>query len=474
MSEYVKRKGGYRVTYWNDIDDPEPKILHEPTYSKSAKLSSGKINKRINQADEFTFTIPTNNPYYQKLKVIKGLVMVENLFDDSIEFYGRIIEINGSMTATGNFSQEVICESSLAYLNDMTMAWEKRKNTGPEDFLRYIIWFYNQRVEPHKRFKLGRVTMPYQSDRPYLYLTYESAWDTLKNRLLDKFGGHIVMRAERDGNYIDYLKEIGEHKTTPIELGKNIKSASRNISLADMMTQIVPIGGDDENYKDPDEENGSSADIIRPQINIGPANMENPTHIFTLFDEELMAQFGVIRKIVQWSEITDPKILKARGLQYLRDQKVALANWKVTVVERYLIDDSYEKFEVGNYHPIKNAPLSGIEELQIIAKDIDILNPQAVDLEIGADSLTISSFQLQQRQAQESIEKLNQDLKIANAKAETARTEMSNQISELNRQIVQQQEKLTGSDAEREAAQRRILELERQISVLEQKMNDGN
>lgn len=474
------RSGGYRVIYWHDIDDPEPKVLHEPTYSKAEKLSSGKITKRVNEADEFIFTIPTNNPHYSKLKVIKGLVRVDNLFDDTIEFYGRVIEINGSMTAQGGFSQEIICESSLAYLNDMTMAWEKRRNQGPDEFLKHVIWFYNQRVEKHKRFKVGRVNMPYESDRPYLYTTYESAWDTIKNRLLDKFGGHIVMRAERDGNYIDYLKEIGEHKKTPIKLGKNIKSASRNISLEDMMTQIVPIGGDDENYQDPESENGNSSDIIRPQINISSVNLENPTHVMTLYDEELMKQFGVIRKVVQWSEITDPRILKARGLQYLRDQKVALANWKVSAVERYLIDDEYEKFEVGNYHPVENPPLSGIEELQIISKEIDILNPQSVELEIGADSLTISSFQLQQRQAQSSIEKLNQDMKIANAKAEaerakaeTARAEMFNQISDLNRQIAQQQEKLSGSDAERAAAQRRISELERQIAVLEQRIDNG-
>ncbi|MHB9781193.1 phage tail spike protein [Streptococcus sp. 10F2] len=465
------RSGGYRVIYWHDIDDPEPKVLHEPTYSKSEKLSSGKITKRVNEADEFIFTIPTNNPHYSKLKVIKGLVRVENLFDNTIEFYGRVIEINGSMTAQGGFSQEIICESSLAYLNDMTMAWEKRRNRGPDEFLKHVIWFYNQRVEKHKQFKVGRVNMPYESDRPYLYTTYESAWDTIKNRLLDKFGGHIVMRAERDGNYIDYLKEIGEHKKTPIKLGKNIKSASRNISLEDMMTQIVPIGGDDENYKDPESENGNSSDIIRPQINISSVNLENPTHVMTLYDEELMKQFGVIRKVVQWSEITDPRILKARGWQYLRDQKVALANWKVSAVDRYLIDDEYEKFEVGNYHPVENPPLSGIEELQIISKEIDILNPQSVELEIGADSLTISSFQLQQRQAQESIEKLNQDMKIANAKAEADRAKRDEQIAVLQNQQIEHEARLSGSESEKAETQRQINNLQRQIDELQKQNN---
>lgn len=456
-------KAGYRVLYWDDVTDTEQKVLNEPTFSKANKLVAGKISKKKNTADTFKFTIAYSNPYYQKINVIKGLIKVINLFDNSVIFNGRVIDVSGEMSSQGRFSQEITCESVLAYLHDMTMAWEKIPNNGPSEFFKHIIDFYNARVEEHKRFKIGRVTVKNQTDLPYLYTTYESAWDCIKNRLIDKFGGYIVLRPEADGIYIDYLEEVGEHKSTPIQLGRNIKSANKTVSLADMMTQIVPIGGDDPNYKS--DETGTSNDVVRPQINIGSVNGGG----FRIEDADLMAKFGIIRKVVTWSEITDPAILKARGEQYLRDQKVALANWRVSVIERSLIDGRYEKFELFNYHPIINAPLSGIEELQIIGIDIDIMQPQTVELEIGADSLTLSSFQLQQAAAQKSIEKLNQDLKAQQTQNEATRQALLEQISVLQSQLETQQERLD-SAADKTAVSNQIAILQKQIEDLQKQL----
>ena len=103
----------------------------------------------------------------------------------------------------------------------------------------------------------------------------------------------------------------------------------------------------------------------------------------------------------------------ARGKQYLRNQKIALAKWTISAVERYLIDSRYSKFRIGNRHKIINAPLSGIETLQILEKKIDILNPQTVDLTIGSQSQSLSAYQLQTQEADSSIEKLKLDQSIA-------------------------------------------------------------
>ncbi|MEQ9809178.1 phage tail protein [Streptococcus jiangjianxini] len=415
-------KGGYRVLYYENANDTTPQTLHEPLTLNSNKLSAGKINKALNKVDEFIFLISMQNTLYQQLKPIVGLIKVVNLFDNSIEFYGRIIEISREMDSGGGFHQEVVCESVLGYLNDMTQVYSKHPNTGLKDYLQRVLAFHNNkdwRGEP-KKFKLGKVTVPNKTDAPFLYSGYESTWETIKTRLVEKFGGYIVLRVEPDGNYIDYLEEVGVHKKTPIQLGSNIKSATRNISLADMMTEIAPVGGDLAT-----KVNDSGNEIVREQVTILPVTGGQS---FAIFDEDLIKQFGVIRKVVTWSDITDPNVLYARGQQYLKNQRIALANWKVSVVDRALVDSQYEKFELGNYHPILNAPLSGIEELQIIEKEIDIIRPQAVDLTIGADRLTLSSFQLQQQAAQKSMEKV-----IADQQAQQTITEQISQLkTELN------------------------------------------
>ena len=105
-----------------------------------------------------------------------------------------------------------------------------------------------------------------------------------------------------------------------------------------------------------------------------------------------------------------------------------MAKWTVSAVERYLIDSRYAKFKIGNTHPILNAPLSGIERLQIIEKKIDILNPQSVDLVIGSKSQSLSAYQLQSQEAVESIERVK-----ANQDIESKREKLLALTSELER-----------------------------------------
>lgn len=168
----------------------------------------------------------------------------------------------------------------------------------------------------------------------------------------------------------------------------------------------MPVGADIQ--KDhPDED--QSPDVTREQITIWNVN----NHSVFLEDKELIKEFGVIRKPVIWTEIDNPSVLLARGKQYLRNQKIALAKWTISAVERYLIDDRYDKFEIGNKHPIINAPLSGIETLQILEKKIDILNPQSVELTIGSQSQSLAAYQLQLQEAENSIERVKQNASAA-------------------------------------------------------------
>lgn len=418
--------GGYRILYWDSFEDPKMKILQEPMTTDERKLSSGTINKSLNSSDEFNFTVSMKNPLYGKLSVINGLVRVIDLYDYEIVFDGRILEINRVMTENGLFLEEVYCESSLGYLNDMTTMFEKRENKGPSEFLKHIIEFHNERVPKHKQFKLGNVNVPKKTDAPYLYCTFETTWEAIKNRLIEKHGGFITMRAEYDGNYIDYTVDVGSDENTPIKVGGNLKRARRNISLSEMMTQIVPIGGDVDTG-----EIEEGYEIIRPQVNIKKVTGKN----MYIEDTELVKLYGPIRKIVTWSSITDPQILYNRGIQYLQEQKVALANWEVSLVCLHLLDKRYKKFKLGDKHPIEESPISGIEKLQIIELSIDITSPQTVDLTIGADRLTLSSFQLQQKAANQSMERMliEQSAKAERLEQQFAKdTELSILRSELS------------------------------------------
>ncbi|VJW80011.1 putative membrane metallo-endo-peptidase [Streptococcus pneumoniae] len=436
---------GYLALYWDKAEDigdtSKQKVLHEPTVSRREyRLSSGSIKQIVNGINECRLVIGMNHNLYKKIKPIKGIVKIVNLFDDEVEFYGRVLSVSMSMASDG-FAQEIICEDMLAYLHDSCQEFEKVPNRGLEDYLTRIINRHNSQVEPHKRFKIGVVNVPAPSDTPFRYTGYDTSWDTIKDKLIGKTNGYLVLRHETDGMYIDYLKQIGDKiNGSPIMLGANIKTATRDLSFDGLLTRIVPVGADLDNGTTSET---SSADIIREQVTIKSVNGGK----YWLENEELIKQFGLITKSVTWSDIYSPDILKKRGQQYIDNLKSILASWKVEVVERCLIDANYVKFKVGNIHQILNAPMSSIEELQIIEKTINITKPQSVSLTVGSSNQSLSMFQLQQQEAQKSMEKVAAD-NAAKQRQLNEQTTKANNISLLESELSQYQVQLESIDRE--------------------------
>lgn len=428
----MSSRGGFEVYFWNsfremlsDTDFTKKKVVHSPYSRQGNKILSGSIKQAQNAINEFTFVIPMQNDLYQKLTPFQSIVQVVNLYDEEVEFEGRVLSVSNKMTSTG-FVQEVVCEDFLSFLHDSTQHYQKLKNSGAEAYLREILKQHNAQVEDYKRIHLRTVTVKSLTDKPWRYLGYESTWDTIRDRIVSNIGGYLTLKREKSGFYLDWTSSVGENQESPIQLGRNIKSASREISFDGIATQIMPIGADEKNSQNRSSDNKEEQgpDVTRKQIDISSVNGGR----IWLEDAELVAKFGVIRKPVIWTEIDNPQVLKNRGLQYLKNQRIALAKWTVSAVERYLIDSRYAKFKIGNTHPILNAPLSGIERLQIIEKKIDILNPQSVDLVIGSKSQSLSAYQLQSQEAVESIERVK-----ANQDIESKREKLLALTSELER-----------------------------------------
>lgn len=392
---------GYRAIYYENFNDKVGKVMHE-TQVDGSKVASGKITQSLSEIPTFEFELMYNHPLYNKIDPINGLVKVINKYDGEIEFYGRVLKPTSQMDNSGLFSKTLICESVLGYLQDSTQTFEKVSNNGVLDYFQRIINTHNSQVEEHKRFKIGKITVKNQSDVPYRYIGYETTFDTIKNNLVGRLGGYIQLRVEEDGLYLDYLEKVGEDKKSPIQLGTNIETASRELDLSNLITRLVPLGAD---IQDTGRSEETGQYVIRERVTIDRVNGGKRY----IEDAELVKKFGIIQRPVDWTDIESDHILLQRGKQYMNAQKIAISSWNISVVELYLIDNTYDKFKLGNTHPVDNAPLSGVERLQIIKKVIDITQPESVDLTVGSDSITLSKFQLQQQEAAKSMEKVLAD-----------------------------------------------------------------
>ncbi len=421
---------GYRIMYYRNHTDKVGTLLHE-TQLDGDKVSAGRLEQSLSDIGTFEFELMYDHPLYNQIEPITGLVKIVNKYDKEVEFYGRVLKPDAGMDSTGLFAKTFVCESVLGYLQDSTQTFQRVTNNGVEDYLRRIIDVHNGQVEPHKQFKIGRVTVPNQSDVPYRFIGYDTTFETIKTYLVGRMGGYIQLRLEEDGMYLDYLNDVGQDMSSPIQLGTNIETARRELDLSNLITRLVPLGSDlDKDTQD--EETGQY--VVRERVTINGVNGGRSY----IEDPELVRQFGIIQRPMDWTEIKDARILLERGKQYMANQKIAISAWSVSVVELYLIDHSFEKFKIGNTHPIDNPPLSGVERLQIIKKVIDVTQPESVDLTVGADSMTLSEFQLQQQEATKSMEKVMADQQAANAKLE-AQANYNNQMSLLQTELSQYQ-----------------------------------
>lgn len=374
----------YAVRIFDGIEDKVGTLIHSP-FTDDVRLSEGKVTLRIRGISNMNFTINLKNPGWNRIKPLKTLIKVTDLKRNKVIFNGRVLQPTEKMTRDGMVHIAYAAESILAYLHDSRQRWGEYHNISVKGFLQVIIDNHNKQVEPHKRFKIGEVTVTDTNDSLYRYLGYEDTYETIKDKLIDRLGGFLIVREEPDGNYLDYLESFGEFSDTPIRLRKNLKDMEREIDPTGIITRVVPLGERIESG-DPDNTEASQPRLTIASVNNG---------VDYLDDEELIKEFGIIEGTIIFDDITQPNILKTRGEQFLANQKAARISYSLSAVDLNLIDDSMDPYEVGNWYPIEN-PIFGIEDtLQIIEKEIDIINPTQSSLTIGEKYVTLTEYQLE-------------------------------------------------------------------------------
>lgn len=425
------------------INDGAETVIHHPMFG-DLKIQEGQIQQGINVADSFTFTILPNNPGYNLIRPLKTLINVFNMKTNKYEFEGRILMPTESMSDAGAFAKSFVCESELGYLNDSAQRHGEYHNISVKDYLKVIIDNHNRDVaddEIDKTFRVGVVDVDSSTGTVYRYLGYEKTYETIQDKLIDRLGGELRVRKENGVRYLDYLKSIGSTKQTEIRLAKNLKSITKEVDPTEMITRLVPLGVAIES-EDEEDTDASQARLTIASVNNGKDY---------IVDEEAEKLLGtVIVKSEAWDDITVPSILKTRGNQHIQENNRVKVKYSVSAHDLSLIDLDTDSFEVGNYYPVIN-PLMGINEhLRVIAKTIDIIEPDNNDLTIGDRFPTASQYQYEANKAQKEVVGLKSTVSRQNTKIGTLSINLSTTKDELEatKQQLQNFEQVTDQDIE--------------------------
>ncbi len=360
--------------------------------STSQKLASGSIVDAENSISSFTFTIYPNNAGYDKLNAYTTLIKVRNTNRSRDDFVGRVLQVSPEMDSSGMVSKTVVCEDRLGFLHDSVQPYADvhhyvgdTSRSGLEEFIDVVLANHNAQVEENKRIYRGTVTVkPFESSNDVTKgLNWQSTFDTIKEKLLNSFGGFIRLRESAGVLYLDYLESVGATRSTTIELGRNMRSASKEVDPSGIVTRLIPLGA--KLVKN--DGNGNEVET-EERLTITNVN-EGLNYIESIAYAE---QFGIRYGTVIFDDVTDANNLLRKGTDWLAANNGLAISHNVDALDLSLLGLDIDDFVLYDSYPVKNQLIGTNDILKIIKKTTNIIEPQNSSFEMGAITKRLSDM----------------------------------------------------------------------------------
>ncbi len=348
------------------------KILYKPN-EKDLALLNPKLSLEINNAGSFQFAMPVGHPLYEEIKKFTSFIEVKN--DGETVFCGRPVEENIDFFK----SKTIYCEGELAFLNDSIQRPSESHDITVRGFLELLINNHNSQVEESKRFTVGTVTVTDSNDSLYRYTNYENTMTAIKEKLLERLDGYLVIRHVNGVRYIDYLEEMPDTCSQTIEFGQNLLDYASNIDATDIATRLIPLGAKLEE---------SQFTAIDERVTIKSVN----GGLDYIQAEDAVTAYGIVTKVQTWDDVNDPSILKTKGQDYLESIQWENMTLNVTAVDLHSFDVNVEAINIGDKILVVSKPHGLKKYFPVKKMDIDLSNPANNKFQLGTSyDVSISS-----------------------------------------------------------------------------------
>lgn len=394
------------------INDGIETIINAVSISYEAPRITGQCKFGINKIDSFSFNILPNNPGFNKIMPKTTLIEVTNC--NEIIFKGRVLLPVPKMDSNGLLSISVTCESELGYLHDTKQRYGEYHNITVKDFFELIINNHNKGVEDYKKFTVGNVTVTDNNDSLYRYLGYDSTFDTIKDKLIDRLGGELIIRYEDGIRYLDYLKESGTKRDTEIILSKNLVSIEQERDPLNIITRLVVLG---PKLQDTEER------MTIAEINNGLDYID---------DIEAIKLFGINEDTVIFDDVNVVENLLAKGEEYLKENNRIKKKHKIDALDLSIIGLNIDSFNVGDTYRVINPIMDIDEDLRVIEKTVDINSPQTSSLSIGDKFEDIKDYQIDNINTAKEVKSVKSTVQTTIATLSSVSVELNNTVEVLN------------------------------------------
>ena len=393
----------YQITY-------DHYILYDPRFATAEDklmITEPDVYLAVGKAGEMSFVLQPDHPYLDRLQRMQGVV---SLLDDGVPVYrGRITKDN----ATYYGSRKITTEGLMACLNDSVMPPFSFPSDVEEDeeyqtaaasgnvveyFFRWVLARHNAQVSEAQQIKPGVCTVTDSNNYIARSSTeYLTTMEVLTTRLpKSALGGHLLIRYEADGNYLDYYADLPLTNTQRVEYAANLLDIVSERDGTEIYTSILPVGKDGLTIADI-----ADGDLTDDLVKDG----------LTVYSRSGVAAYGRINRYVRWDDVTVVDNLLAKAKASVSSSGLATQE-SITVQAVDLgWQDSVQHFRVGRMTLLVSTPHGYNAAYALMELQPDILSPGNTRITLGATQRTFTGSQIDAvRKAEESAGQVRTDL----------------------------------------------------------------
>ena len=415
----------YQITY-------DHYILYDPRFATAEDklmITEPDVYLAVGKAGEMSFVLQPDHPYLDRLQRMQGVV---SLLDDGVPVYrGRITKDN----ATYYGSRKITTEGLMACLNDSVIPPFSFPGDVEEDkeyqtaaasgnvvdyFFRWILARHNAQVSEAQQIKPGVCTVTDSNNYIARSATeYLTTMEVLTTRLpKSALGGHLLIRYEADGNYLDYYADLPLTNTQQVEYAANLLDIVSERDGTEIYTSILPVGKDGLTIADI-----ADGDLTDDLVKDG----------LTVYSRSGVAAYGRINRYVRWDDVTVAANLLAKAKASV--SSAGLATQESITVQAVDLgwQDSVQHFRVGRMTLLVSTPHGYNAAYALMELQPDILSPGNTRITLGATRQTYTGAQIDtDRETKEDMDRQREEIKSE------MREETRQQLNQVTESTTQQ------------------------------------
>jgi hypothetical protein len=394
--------------------DGKEYMIHNPRV-KALIVGDPYYQKGDNVNGQAEFSVYPTHPYYQYVKKLTTDIV---FYKDGVEkFAGRVLYDDEDSKGV----KKVFVEGELAYFCDSIQRPTVYHNISVKNYLKTIIDNHNSQVEERKQFTLGRVSVTDQNDSLYRYANWETTRETLKDKLVDRLGGHLVIRKKDGIRYLDYLNddEFYTQNRQEIRFGKNLLDYSKNMDASDLVTCVIPLGTKLEK---------SSIEGLEERLTIKEVN----GGVDYVSDDSAVAAYGRIYKTVTWDDVKVASNLMKKGREYLKSVQFENMVLELKAIDLNLTDDDIQELEVGDLIRCVSPPHGLDSKLPLSSLKVYISNFAKNTITLGTEKQS-NTYTSSNSHTAEKIEKTINSMPSKGEILQEALRDATNLLNDMNR-----------------------------------------